>query len=105
MNSVYRSRPELRQLFDEILTSEDFTESKPSPQCYLTAARRFGADPEECVVFEDSFNGLRSARAARMFVVGLATTNSREAIALLSDIQIENYNHLKWSEWSAHFTP
>ena len=91
MRSVYRNRPELRQMFDEILTSEDFTESKPSPQCYLRAASRLGAEPRDCVVFEDSFNGLRSGRAAGMTVVGLATTNSREAIAPLSDIQIENY--------------
>ena len=95
MDSVYRSRPELRLVFDEILTSEDFTESKPSPQCYLRAAQRLGVVPEDCVVFEDSFNGLRSGRAAGMYVVGLATTNTREAIAPLSDIQIDNYNNFK----------
>ena len=95
MASVYRTRPELHQLFDAILTSEDFTESKPSPQCYLRAAQRLGAAPKDCVVFEDSFNGLRSGRAAGMRVVGLATTNSREAIAPLSDIQINNYINFK----------
>ena len=95
MDSVYRSRPELRLVFDEILSSEDFTESKPSPQCYLRAAQRLGVAPEDCVVFEDSFNGLRSGRAAGMYVVGLATTNTREAIAPLSDIQIDNYNNFK----------
>ncbi len=95
MDSVYRSRPELPFVFDAILTSEDFTESKPSPQCYLRAANRLGVEPGECVVFEDSFNGLRSGRSAGMYVVGLATTNSREAIAPLSDIQIDNYNNFK----------
>ena len=97
MESVYRSRPELHSLFDAILTSEDFTESKPSPQCYLRAAQRLGVEPKDCVVFEDSFNGLRSGRAAGMYVVGLATTNSREAIAPLSDIQIDNYKHITWN--------
>lgn len=95
MDSVYRSRPELPLIFDAILTSEDFTESKPSPQCYLRAANRLGVELGECVVFEDSFNGLRSGRSAGMYVVGLATTNSREAIAPLSDIQIDNYNNFK----------
>ena len=95
MDSVYRSQPELPLVFDAILTSEDFTESKPSPQCYLRAASRLGVEPGECVVFEDSFNGLRSGRSAGMYVVGLATTNSREAIAPLSDIQIDNYNNFK----------
>lgn len=91
MQSVFRARPEFKGLFDAILTSEDFMESKPSPDCYLRGADRFGASPEECVVFEDSFNGLRSGRSAGMFVVGLATTNSREAIKPLSDCQIDNY--------------
>ena len=96
MASVYRQRPEVRQLFDAILTSEDFSESKPAPDCYLRGAARFGVTPSECIVFEDSFNGLRSGRAAGMFVVGLTTTNSREAIAPLSDLQIANYNRLSY---------
>ena len=93
MEAVYRARPEFRSLFDAILTSEDFDESKPSPDCYLTAARRFGLQPADCVVFEDSFNGLRSGRAAGMTVVGLATTNSEDDVAPLSDIVIKDYTN------------
>ena len=95
MESVYRQRPEFKALFDAILTSEDFDESKPSPDCYLKAAARFGVSPSECVVFEDSFNGLKSGRAAGMLVVGLATTNTADAIAPLSDVQIEDYLELR----------
>ena len=91
MESVYRYQPGFKQLFDAILTSEDFAESKPHPDCYLRAAEKLGAQTDECIVFEDSFNGLRSGRAARMVVVGLATTNSVEAIAPLSDLQIQDY--------------
>ena len=96
MASVYRQRPEFQSLFDAILTSEDFAESKPSPDCYLRAAARFGLQPAECVVFEDSFNGLRSGRAADMLVVGVATTNSREAIAPFSDMQIVDYRGMNY---------
>lgn len=91
MESVYRAQPGFKQLFDAILTSEDFEFSKPHPDCYLKGAARFGAEPAECVVFEDSFNGLKSGRAAGMKVVGVATTNPKEAIAPLSDIQITDY--------------
>ena len=91
MQSVFRARPEFKELFDAILTSEDFAESKPSPDCYLRGAARFGAEPGECVVLEDSFNGLKSGRAAGMFVIGLATTNKQEDIAPLSDMQIADY--------------
>lgn len=91
MQSVYRAQPRFRELFDAILTSEDFEYSKPHPDCYLKGAARFGVETCECIVFEDSFNGLKSGRAAGMKVVGLATTNSKDAIAPLSDIQITDY--------------
>ena len=93
MQSVYQSRSEFRQMFDAILTSEDFERSKPDPDCYLMAAERLGAEIDECIVFEDSFNGLKSGRAAGMKVVGLATTNSAESIAPYSDVIISNYNN------------
>lgn len=96
MESVYRAQPQFKALFDAILTSEDFEYSKPHPDCYLKGAVRFGVDPSECVVFEDSFNGLKSGRAAGMRVVGLATTNSIEAISPLSDIQITDFQGVSY---------
>jgi len=98
MESVYRKRGDFMSLFDAVLTSEDFAESKPSPDCYLRAAARFGAEPEECVVFEDSLNGLRSGRSAGMYVVGLTTTNSKECIESLSDCQIDNYKSMDYNK-------
>lgn len=94
MESVYRHQPTFQSLFDAILTSEDFDRSKPDPDCYLKAAQKLGAQNDECIVFEDSFNGLRAGKAAGMVVVGLATTNSAEAIAPFSDYQTTDYEHL-----------
>jgi HAD superfamily hydrolase (TIGR01509 family) len=94
MQAVYASHPEFHELFDAILTSEDFERSKPDPDCYLKAAGRFGVEPQDCVVFEDSFNGLKSGRAAGMYVVGLATTNAADAIAPLCDEVIKDYTQL-----------
>ena len=91
MEAVYASHPEFRELFDAILTSEDFTASKPNPDCYLKAAERFGVEPADCVVFEDSFNGLKAGRAAGMYVVGLATTNPESAIRPLCDEVIRDF--------------
>ncbi|WP_294744564.1 HAD family phosphatase [uncultured Prevotella sp.] len=103
MQSVFKARPEFKELFDEILTSEDFAESKPSPDCYLRGAARFGVEPSECVVLEDSFNGLKSGRAAGMFVVGLATTNKKEDISSLSDVQISDYEGFTYDALSKIF--
>lgn len=91
MESVYAKCPGFKQLFDAILTAEDFAKSKPDPDCYLKAAARFEAEPSECVVFEDSFNGLKSGRSAGMFVVGLSTTNPSEAISPFADVVIGDY--------------
>jgi HAD superfamily hydrolase (TIGR01509 family) len=98
MESVYRHRPAFKSLFDAILTSEDFAESKPSPDCYLRAAARFGVKPADCVVFEDSINGLRSGCAAGMYVVGLTTTNSKENILELSHCQIADYENMDYQK-------
>ena len=103
MQSVFKARPEFKELFDAILTSEDFAESKPSPDCYLRGAARFGVEPSECVVLEDSFNGLKSGRAAGMFVVGLATTNKKEDISSLSDVQISDYEGFTYDALSKMF--
>ena len=101
MQAVYRYQPDFKKLFDAILTSEDFERSKPDPDCYLKAAARLGASTDECIVFEDSFNGLRSGRAANMKVVGLATTNSAESIRELSDIQISDYRNMDFNQLSS----
>ena len=94
MNAVYAHHPNFRQFFDAILTSEDFAESKPSPDCYLRAASNLGMELNDCVVFEDSFNGLKSGRAAGMTVVGLSTTNAAEQIAPLCNLVIPDYQPL-----------
>lgn len=97
MSVVYKERPEFKTLFDAILTSEDFARSKPDPDCYLKGAERFAEkDVRRCVVFEDSFNGLKSGRSAGMHVVGLATTNPADAIKPFSDIVISDYKGLDY---------
>lgn len=91
MHNVYKKHPEFKSYFDAIFTSEDFDESKPSPDCYLKAAAYFDISPKDCVVFEDSFNGLRSGVASGARVVGLATTNSVAEIQVYTKEIISNY--------------
>lgn len=83
MASVYRVHPEIKTLFDRILTAELFAASKPAPDCFLLGMEVLGTDPADSYVFEDSFNGLKAGIASGATVIGLTTTNSREAIAPL----------------------
>lgn len=91
MQQVFNSHPELLDLMDAILTSEDFARSKPAPDCFLKGMEVLGGTPEKTFVFEDSFHGLAAGRASGAFVVGLATTNSRESIASLCDRVIDDF--------------
>lgn len=94
MSNAYREHPELLELVDTVLTSEHFTKSKPDPECFLKGMEVLGGAPEDTVVFEDSFHGLTAGRASGAKVIGLATTNKREAIAPLCDMVIDNFLEL-----------
>ena len=81
MANAYRERPEIRSMVDAVITADLVTHSKPHPECFLLGAQTLGVAVEDCVVFEDSFHGIESGNRAGMKVIGLATTNSAEAIA------------------------
>ncbi len=94
MQSVEAQMPEFGSLFDRVLTSEDFAASKPNPDCYLKGASVFGAELDECVVFEDAFTGLQAGMSAGIFTFGLATYNSEEDIADKCDHVMKNFEGL-----------
>jgi sugar-phosphatase len=61
----------LEQYVQVTCTGEDEPEGKPHPGVYLSAARRLGVPPEECLALEDSPNGVLSARAAGMYCIAI----------------------------------
>ncbi len=75
MNFLFAQHPGFRSHFDAIVTAADVSRSKPDPEPYIIGARKAGCTPEECIVFEDSFQGLEAGRRAGAHVIGLATTN------------------------------
>ncbi|MCR4626671.1 MAG: HAD family phosphatase [Treponema sp.] len=98
MESVYLNHPKFTQLFDHILTAENFKRSKPFPEPYLLGAEVCNANAKNCFVFEDSFNGMKSGRSAGAIVVGLATTNSASSIAPYADIIINDFTEITWQK-------
>lgn len=54
----------LRPLFDTVVTVDDVAHGKPEPDLFLEAARRLGTAPAECLVFEDTHDGLLAAERA-----------------------------------------
>jgi HAD superfamily hydrolase (TIGR01509 family) len=57
--------------FSAIVTANDVRQGKPDPEPFALAATLLGIAPDRCAAFEDSANGLRSARAAGMFCIGI----------------------------------
>lgn len=54
----------VESFFDVVVSSSQVEHGKPAPDIFLLAASQLGFEPEECYVFEDSFNGIRSGAAA-----------------------------------------
>jgi len=58
-------------VFGTTLSTEELQAGKPSPDVYLEACRRLGADPVRSVAVEDAHNGILSARAAGLAVIAI----------------------------------
>ncbi len=65
---------ELAPYFDAVITADDVTATKPAPEPYQKAATLLRAQPEACVVIEDSRKGIRAGVAAGCYVLGLSTS-------------------------------
>ena len=91
MAALYKAHPDFRSHFDCVFTSEDTKRSKPYPDCYISAAEKLECEPQRCVVFEDSFNGLRAGKASGAYVVGLTTSNSAESISKLCNMAVPDF--------------
>ena len=67
---------DLLREFDVVVTGDDITQGKPSPEAYVLAARELGVLPAECLVIENAPFGVRAARAAGMPCVAICSTLS-----------------------------
>lgn len=89
-------RLNIRHYFDQVHSAEDEINGKPHPAVFLTCAKKLSADPAECWVIEDSFNGIIAAKAARMKVIAVPEKSHqidpRLVIADLKLESLENFN-------------
>ena len=94
MAALYAQHPDFASHFQAIVTGEMVSEPKPSPDCFLLGAKKLGIDIKDCVVIEDSINGLKAGMASGARVIGLATTCSHEAIAPHCHLALDNLSCL-----------
>ena len=65
---------------ESALASEHVSKHKPDPEVYLKSAANLSLDPEDCLVFEDSFSGIMAAKNAGMKVVGVLSTHGKSEL-------------------------
>ena len=70
----------LQGFFDAAVGAHDVARGKPEPDLFLLAAARIGADPRECLVFEDAPLGIEAARRAGMRAVAITSTVPAEEL-------------------------
>lgn len=98
MGYLYRQQPRFAELFDIIIDASMVTRSKPDPQGYLLAAEKLGLDPKDCLVFEDSMQGLQAGRASGARVIGMATTFPAERVAPLADVVLTTFEGVELND-------
>ena len=94
MQALFSQYPEFPTLFDQIVTGDMVTRAKPDPECFMMGAQLIGVDIKDCIVFEDSRNGLIAGRESGARVIGIASTLTPEVVIPLSDLTVNAVREL-----------
>jgi beta-phosphoglucomutase len=86
----------LRNCFQAVVDGQQVARPKPHPDIYVRVAALLGADPRNCIVFEDSHTGVEAARAAGARVVGLRTTHKEFKNI---DLTVDDFHSPELEKW------
>jgi len=81
----------------------DLKESKPHPEIFKNAAKASGFLPSECMVIEDSTNGIAAAKAAGIYCVGYNSLHSKNQSYADADLIITNFNEISFDKITTFF--
>ena len=88
------NRFKLHDYFTHLVSGEDFPKSKPHPAIFEHAASLSIAPMENCLIIEDSTNGVKAAKAAGIYCIGYNSIHSKLQDLSLADFVIDNFNQL-----------
>lgn len=92
----------LHDYFNEIISGEMVEVSKPAPDIFLYAARKVQVPPENCIVIEDSVNGILAGKSAHMVVVGYKGSVIEQNTSA-ADYQLRSYHDISGFRWMKYF--
>jgi HAD superfamily hydrolase (TIGR01509 family) len=84
----------LRKYFDVVVSSQEAGKSKPEPDVFLLAARKLGIPAKDCLVVEDSANGIKAAQAAGMSCVAYQGAGANSQSQKEADAVVRSYAQL-----------
>lgn len=95
INRIF-NRFDLHQYFTHIVSGEDFPKSKPHPAIFEHAAFLSETPRENCIVIEDSTNGILAAKAAGIYCIGYDSVNSKMQDYSKADEVISHFRELSF---------
>lgn len=96
INFMFEHVP-VKKYFAGVIDASQVANGKPHPEIFLKAANSVKTKPQNCVAFEDSIAGIRSAKAAGMKVVALTTTHTSEELKD-ADLIIKDYTDISLTQ-------
>lgn len=81
--------------FDDVISGEDFEFSKPNPAIFLEAVKRTGFTRNECIIIEDSTNGIAAAKAAGVYCIAYKSEHGLPQDTSAADIVITDFSEVK----------
>lgn len=94
---------ELEKYFSGKISGADLKESKPHPEVFLLAAEMAGEPVENCMVIEDSTNGILAAHRAKIFCAAYRSQHSKNQDYTLADTVVSDYEDLELDKISKYF--
>lgn len=92
------TRFELYPYFTHLVSGAQFPKSKPDPAIFLHAVELSGDTQAQCVIIEDSTNGLQAAKGAGVYAIGFQSPNTKGQDLALADIVFSDMNDIVVSE-------
>jgi HAD superfamily hydrolase (TIGR01509 family) len=102
INRIFK-KFDLDKFFKAKISGADLKESKPNPEIFIKAAKLSGFNKSECIVIEDSTNGIIASKSAGIYCIGYNSPNSKNQNYDKADLVVSNFNNIRFDYLNKNF--
>jgi HAD superfamily hydrolase (TIGR01509 family) len=102
INRIFK-KFDLDKFFKAKISGADLKESKPNPEIFIKAAKLSGFNKSECIVIEDSTNGVIASKSAGIYCIGFNSPNSKNQNYDKADLVVSNFNEIRFDYLNKNF--